>query len=54
MDALFTNLSVGFAHVFNLYNLSMLTIGLLGELMERKNTSGPAEDAYSVKRVLGD
>jgi glycosyltransferase involved in cell wall biosynthesis len=37
-----------------LIGVQFLTIGLLGELMERKNTSGPAEDAYSVKRVLGD
>jgi len=29
MEALLANLSVGFAHVFNLYNLLMLTIGLL-------------------------
>ena len=29
MEALFTNLGVGFAHVFNLYNLLMLTVGLL-------------------------
>jgi glycosyltransferase involved in cell wall biosynthesis len=37
-----------------LIGIQFLTIGLLGELMERKNSSGAAEQAYSVKRVLGD
>lgn len=37
-----------------LIGVQFLTIGLLGELMERKNSSGIAEEPYSVKRVLGD
>lgn len=37
-----------------LIGVQFLTVGLLGELMERKNSSGITEQAYSVKRVLGD
>ena len=37
-----------------LIGVQFLTIGLLGELMERKNSSRAPEQAYSVKRVLGD
>jgi glycosyltransferase involved in cell wall biosynthesis len=36
-----------------LIGVQFLTIGLLGELMERKD-SGSAEQTYSVKRVIGD
>jgi len=37
-----------------LIGVQFLTIGLLGELMERKNSSRISEQAYSVKKVLGD
>ena len=37
-----------------LIGVQFLTIGLLGELMERKNSSRISEQAYSVKKVLGE
>jgi glycosyltransferase involved in cell wall biosynthesis len=37
-----------------LIGVQFLTIGLLGELMERKNRSRISETPYSVKRVLGE
>jgi glycosyltransferase involved in cell wall biosynthesis len=37
-----------------LIGVQFLTIGLLGELVERKNRPGGVEQPYSVKRVLGD
>ncbi len=37
-----------------LIGVQFLTIGLLGELLERKNRSRISETPYSVKRVLGD
>jgi hypothetical protein len=37
-----------------LIGAQFLTIGLLGELMERKNSSRISEHAYSVKKVLGE
>jgi glycosyltransferase involved in cell wall biosynthesis len=37
-----------------LIGIQFLTIGLLGELMERKNSARISEQAYSVKKVLGE
>ena len=37
-----------------LIGVQFLTIGLLGELMERKNSSRISEQAYSVKKCWGD
>ena len=37
-----------------LIGVQFLTIGLLGELMERKNSARVSEQAYSVKKVLGE
>jgi hypothetical protein len=37
-----------------LIGVQFLTIGLLGELMERKNSSRISEQAYSIKKVLGE
>jgi len=35
-----------------LIGVQFLTIGLLGELMERKNSSRVSDQPYSVKKVL--
>ena len=37
-----------------LIGIQFLTLGLLGELVERKNSAGADDQAYSIKRVLGD